>query len=112
MHMYVCVYMCARIKEREKTSACAFVCVRVSLYSSTQCPAQLNNHKTNKDPSVLTYPQTDTEDDHLVFGKEEEATVKSFKKGKSARLDNILATPVHAEREPVTAVLTTIFINI
>ena len=38
------------------------------------------NHKAKGDPSVLNYPQTDTEDDHQILRKEVEAAVRSLKK--------------------------------
>ena len=49
------------------------------------------NHKAKGDPSVLNYPQTDTEDDHQILRKEVEAAVQSLKKGKSAGVHNIPA---------------------
>ena len=34
------------------------------------------NHKTDGHPSVLNCPQTDTDDDHSILGKEVEAAVQ------------------------------------
>ena len=50
----------------------------------TEYCSELYNYKANGDPSVLNYPQTDTEDDHPILRKEVEAAVKSLKKGKSS----------------------------
>ena len=50
----------------------------------TEYCSELYSYKTNRDPSVLTCPQTDTEDDHPILRKEVEAAVQSLKKGKSA----------------------------
>ena len=71
------------------------VCKRKPLY----------NHKANGDPSVLNYPQTDTEDDHPILRKAVEAALK---KGKSAGVDNIPAELVQAGGEDVITTLTTI----
>ena len=72
-----------------------------------QC-TKLYNHKANRNPSVLECPQTDTEDDHPILRKEEEAAVQSRKKGKSAGVDNIPAELVQAGGEDVITTLTTI----
>ena len=61
----------------------------------------------NGDPSVLDCPQKDTEDDHPILRKEVEAAVQSFKKWKSAGVDNIPAEVVQAGGEDVITVLTT-----
>ena len=53
-------------------------------------------------------PQTDTEGNHPILRKEVEAAVQSFKKGKSAGADNILAEVVQAGGEVVITALTTI----
>ena len=52
--------------------------------------------------------QTDTEDDHPILRKQEEAAVQSRKKGKSAGVDNIPAELVQAGGEDVITTLTTI----
>ena len=39
----------------------------------TEYCAELYKHKADGDPSVLDCPQTDTEDDHPILGKEVEA---------------------------------------
>ena len=68
---------------------------------------ELYNHKANGDPSVLNFPQTDTEDDHPIFRKEVEAAVQSLKKGKSAEIDNIPAELVQAGGgDEITALMT------
>ena len=41
----------------------------------------------------MNCPQTDTEDDHPILGREVEAAVQSLKKGKSAGVNNIPAGP-------------------
>ena len=74
----------------------------------TEYCSELYNHKANGDPSVLDCPQTDTEDDHLIFRTEVEAAVQSLKKGKSAAVDNIQAELVQAGGEDVITALTTI----
>ena len=66
------------------------------------------NHKANGDPSELNCPQTDTEDDHPILRREIEDAVQSWKKGKSAGVDNIPAEMVHAGGEDVIAALTNI----
>ena len=53
-------------------------------------------------------PQSDTEDDYPILRKEVEAVVQSFKKGKSAGVDNIPAEQAQAGGEDVITVLTTI----
>ena len=57
----------------------------------TEYCTELNNHKDNRDPSVLDCPQTDTENDQLILRKEVEAAVQSPKNGVSAGVDNIPA---------------------
>ena len=47
----------------------------------TEYSSELHSHKADGDPSVLSYPQTDTEDNHSIFRKEVEAAVQSLKKG-------------------------------
>ena len=74
----------------------------------TEYCTELYNHKTDGDPSVLDYPQTDTQDDHPILRKEVEAAEQSLKRGKSARIENIPAELVQASREDVITVLTTI----
>ena len=75
----------------------------------TEYCSVLYNHEANRDPSVLNCsPQTDTEDGHPVLRKEVEAAVRSLKKGKSARVDNIPAALVRAGGEDVITALTTI----
>ena len=58
--------------------------------------------------SALNCLQTDTEDDHPILRKEVEVAVQSFKKGKSAGVDDIPAQLVQAGGEDVITVLTTI----
>ena len=70
--------------------------------------AELYNHKANGDPSVLNFPQTDTENDYPILHKEVEAAVQSLKKGKSAGVNNIPAELVQAGGEDVITALTTI----
>ena len=74
----------------------------------TEYCSELYNHKTNRDPSVLNCPQTDTEDDHPILRNEVEAAVQPLKKGKSAGVDNIPAELVQADGEDVITTLTTI----
>ena len=74
----------------------------------TEYCSELYNHEANGDPSVLDCPQTDTEDDHLIFRTEVEAAVQSLKKGKSAAVDNIQAELVQAGGKDVVTALTTI----
>ena len=42
---------------------------------------ELYNYKANRDPSVLSCPQIDTEDDHSILRREVEAAVQSLRKG-------------------------------
>ena len=37
---------------------------------------ELHSHKANRDPSVLSFPLTDTEDDHPILRKDVEAAVQ------------------------------------
>ena len=53
-------------------------------------------------------PQSDTEDDYPILRKEVEAVVQSFKKGKSAGVDNIPAEQAQAGGENVITALMTI----
>ena len=46
----------------------------------TEYCSELYNHKANGDPSVLSYLQTDIEDDHPILREEVEAAVQSLKK--------------------------------
>ena len=55
----------------------------------TEYCSELYNYKAKGDPSVLSCPKTDTEDDHTILQTEVEAAVQSLKKGKSAGVDNI-----------------------
>ena len=71
----------------------------------TEYCSELYNYKANGDPSVLNCPQTDTEDDHPILRKENEAAVQSLKKGKSAGVDNIPAELVQAGEEDVITAL-------
>ena len=57
----------------------------------TKHSTELYNHEANGDPSVTNCPQTDTEDDHPILRREVVAAVQSWKKGKSAGVDNIPA---------------------
>ena len=63
--------------------------VRDILNRWTEYCSELYSHKANGAPSVLYCPQTNTEDDHPILGKEVEAAVESLKKGKSAGIDSI-----------------------
>ena len=54
----------------------------------TEYCSELYNYKANEHSYVLNFPQTDTEDDHLILRKEAEVAVQSLKKGKSAGVDN------------------------
>ena len=72
----------------------------------------LYDHKANGDPSVLSCPQTDTEDDHPILRKEVEAAVQSLKKGMSAGVDDIPAELVQVGGDNVINALTTICNNI
>ena len=74
----------------------------------TEYCSELYNHRANGDPSVLSCPQTDSEDDQPILRKEVEPAVQSVKKGKSAGVDNILAELVQAGGEEVITALTTI----
>ena len=69
---------------------------------------ELYNHVASGDPSILSCPQTHTEDDHPIFSKEVEAAVQILKKGKSAGVDNIPAELVQARGKDVITALTTI----
>ena len=81
---------------------------RQILNRSIENCSELYNHKADGDPSVLSCPQTDTEDDHPILRKEVEAAVQLFKKGKSARIDNIPAELIQAGGDEVITALTTI----
>ena len=70
--------------------------------------SDLYNYKAKGYPSVLNYPQTDTEDVLPILRTEVEAAVQSLKKGKSAGVDNIPAELVQAGGEDVLTALTTI----
>ena len=74
----------------------------------TEYYSELYNYKANGNSSVLNCPQTDTEDGHPIFRREDEAAVQSLKKGKSAGVDNIPAELVQADGEDVITALTTI----
>ena len=74
----------------------------------TEYCSELYNYKAKGDPSVLSCPKTDTEDDHTILQTEVEAAVQSLKKGKSARVDNIPAELVQAGRKDLITALTTI----
>ena len=50
---------------------------------------------------ILDCPHTDTEDDHPILRKEEEAAVQSLKKEMSAGVNNIQAELVQAGGEDV-----------
>ena len=63
---------------------------------------------SNGDPSVLNCPQTDTEDDQPIIRREVEAAEQSFKKGKSAGVDNIPAELVQGGGQDVNTGVTTI----
>ena len=65
----------------------------------TEYCSELYNHKASGDTSVLNCPQTHTDDDYPILGKEEEAAVQSLKKGKSAGVDNIPAELVQVGAE-------------
>ena len=72
----------------------------------TEYCSELYNYKANGDPSVLNYPQTDTENDHPILHREVEAAVQSLKKGKSTGVDNIQAELVQAGgKDVITAVM-------
>ena len=74
----------------------------------TEYCSELYNHKANGDLSVLSCPQTDTEDNHHILCKDVEAAVQSLKKGKSAGVKNIPAELLQARGEDVIMALTTI----
>ena len=74
----------------------------------TEYCSELYNYKANGDPSVLNYPQTDTEDDDPILCRDVEAAVESLRKGKSAGVNNIPAELVQAGGENVISALTTI----
>ena len=74
----------------------------------TEYCSELYSHKANGEPLVLNCTQTNTEDDHPILRREVEATVQSFKKGKSAGVDNIPAELVQAGGENVITAVTTI----
>ena len=80
---------------------------RAILNRWTEYCSELYNHKANGDPSILNCPQTDTQDDHLTLRKEAQAAVQSFKKGKSAGVDNIPAELVQTGGEDIITALTT-----
>ena len=81
---------------------------RQILNRRTEYCSELYNHKANGEPSVLTRPQKDTEDDHPILRNEVGAAIQSLKKGKSSGVDNIPAKPVQAGGEDVITTLTTI----
>ena len=58
---------------------------------------------------ILDCPHTDTEDDHPILHKEEEAAVQSLKKEMSAGVNNIQAELVQAGGKDITATLMTIY---
>ena len=62
----------------------------------TEHCSEVYNYEADGDPSVLNCPQTDTEDDHPILRREVEAAVQSYKKGKSAGVDNIPTELVQA----------------
>ena len=62
----------------------------------TEYCSELYNYKASENPSVLNCPQTDTEDDHSILGREVEAAVQALKKGESAGVNNIPAELVQA----------------
>ena len=74
----------------------------------TEYCSELHNYKATGDPSVLNCPQRDTEDDHPILRRDDEAAVQSLKKGKSAGVDNIPAELTQAGRQDVITALTTI----
>ena len=63
---------------------------------------------TDRDPSVLNCPLTNTEDDYPILRREVAAAVQPLKKGKSAGVDNIPAELVQAGGEDIITALTTI----
>ena len=69
---------------------------------------ELYNHMASGDPSILSCPQTHTEDDHPIFSKEVEAAVQILKKGKSAGVNKIPVELVQAGGEDVITALMTI----
>ena len=74
----------------------------------TEYCSELYNYKANGYLSVLSCPQTDTEDDHPILRREVEAVVQSLKKGKSDGVDKIQAELVQAGGEDVITALKTI----
>ena len=75
-------------------------------FNSVQC---LANHKANGNSSVLNYPKTHREDNHLIRRKEVESAAQLLKKGKTARVENLPAEQVQASGEDVITALTTIW---
>ena len=73
----------------------------------TEYCTELYNHKANGDLSVLSCPQTDTEDNHHILCKDVEAAVQSLKKGKSPGVDNIPAELFQTGGKDVITALTT-----
>ena len=74
----------------------------------TEYCSELYSYKGNGDPSVLSCPQTDTEDDHPILRREVEVAVQLLKKGKSAGVDNIPAELIQAGGEDIITALKTI----
>ena len=78
----------------------------------TEYCSELYRYKASAAPSVLTCPQTDTEDDRPIFRIEVEAAIQLFKKGKSAGVDSIPAQLVQVGGREVITALTTMCIKI
>ena len=82
------------VKQRKNRSRKCLTEIQEILNRWAEYCSELYNYRANRDPSVLTRPQTDTDDDHPILCKE--AAVQSLKIGKSARVDNISAELVQA----------------
>ena len=71
----------------------------------TEYCSELYNYRATGDPEVLNVPPATNNDNHPILREELEAAVKTLKKGKSARVDNIQAEMVQAGGEDMISVL-------
>ena len=70
--------------------------------------SELYNYRATGDTEVLNVPPATDNDNYPILREEVEAAVKSPKKGKSARVDNVPAELVQAEGEATISALLTI----
>ena len=74
----------------------------------TEYCADLYNHRATGDPDVLNVPPVTDTDKYPILREEVEAAVKSLKKGRSPRIDNIPTELVQAGGEAMISTLLTI----